>query len=743
MAILKASRIIVLKSEGYEDLKLETEPSGLEDLLVNIHRSRQYFGLFRQVKTGLRWVEEGLEYVQRIYEAEGTEHVINLGIYEYEPPPVDKFKIAYVFELDLSTYKYEENFVSCDINEASFTSKLKNRDDIKVNLSKQESIDGVALPFNATKPIYLHQRAILQTSTLVLNEGTKRVDDYDSPIDSRKGFSLPINKGAADLQNITDQTQPQQDTVGSIFWNPLEDAVPGTLRTVRITGSISAYVDSGVTDTQDKLWQIAIRRFPDNTFTSITSDTILWQWQGQLENAPPIDFTFDASLFNVTTEEVLSLVFTENTQSFAGGFQVVFTGIDCLIEVLDNFDSTIAQGYLLHEAAQRITEVITDAPGAFKSNLLGRTDLGYNEDGRASLQSLHSGKQIRQFPSTHPSLSLKDFFHSINCMHNIGIGIEYNELGQPYLVLEEKQHFFSGQVIGTLHQVSKLEKDVAREWIYNDIRIGYNKSEYEEVQGLEEYNNKFDWATYIGKIKNELSLVSKIRADGYGIEFARRKSYFNFPTEDTKYDNDNFTVVVRKAGLRLESAKDEEYDIVENIFSPETAYNLDLSPGRMLRRHGNVIRAGLEKQITKPIKFQFAEQKSNMVSQRTGEASIDENADIDASTLDTGLWIPELYSFDSELDAQLLKTIMRNPYGIIKFSAATKEGTERYYYGWIIDVEGNDDTNEATWKLLRVNTQNPDLKLIDPDGDGGSIVQPPIVQQYYGYESPFDMFYIG
>jgi hypothetical protein len=608
-------------------------------------------------------------------------------------------------------------------------------------LDRTQRIEGVELDANSQQTVFLHQRAILQTAKLALNEDAATVQQTTSPIDGLKGFTLPISLDASEIQNVTAQNNPALDVAGGTFWSPLNSAA-GTLSNCKFVGTVKANPGVGTTDTANRTFHLLIRRYTDDTMTAYSDDGPLWQFTGELEEQPELDISFDFTLLNITPDEVLAFVFFETTADVFGFFTVEFTEIDISVEFIQNFDSTTAQGYFLHEAAQRITEVITDTQAQFKSNLFGRTDIGYAQNGIASKRTVHKGLQVRGFPNAAPSISFRNFFDSVNAMENIGAGIEYDSLNRPLLRIEEKEFFFSGEVIGTVYDVAKLKKKVAREWIYNAVQVGYQKSEYEEVNGLREHNNKFDWSTYISTIKNEYKIVSVIRADGYGIEFARRKPYSLFPSEDTQYDNDNFIVVVREVGPNWHAAKDEDYDSVLNIFDPESAYNLDLSPGRMLRKHGMMLRSGLEKYLSEEIKFNFAEQASNMVSTRTGESAIDENADIVNNTLNYGRWLPEIYSFESELGPQLLKTIMRNPYGIIKFSTNSQDKTTQYFYGWILEVEGNEEDNKADWELLRVNTSSPDVELIDPEGNVPSEGVPP-PEELYGYEGTFDFLFIG
>jgi hypothetical protein len=342
------------------------------------------------------------------------------------------------------------------------------------------------------------------------------------------------------------------------------------------------------TDTQNVAHNIGFRIYDDNTLTTFYDD-ILWTYTGELEPGQDVDLTINRTLVNLTDTSHIALI-AYSAQQF-GDYTSVFTEINLECSVIEFFDGSNAIGYLNFEVGQRVIESISDRENVFESTYLGKTENGYPSDGEAALYSNHSGKQIRGLPNETPSYSLSEWFKSMDSIFSIGLGIEYNEVNQPFIRVEEKKHFFNGQVIATIHNVREIKKEVAREWIYNEVQSGYAKAEYEEVNGLEEYNNKFDWATRIGTIKNKLDLVSKIRADGYGIEFARRLSFAENPTEDSKYDNDNFIVNVARNNSTWRSVRNENYDFVQNIFSPDTAYNLDITPGRNLRRHGYSIRA--------------------------------------------------------------------------------------------------------------------------------------------------------
>ena len=738
--MIQAQFIYVLKATGYDDLILNGQndnnlPRGFDEQRVSITRSPQFYGLFRNYTTSLEFVTTGMLWIQKIYEIEGTEFTINIGIYEYNELPVDSYLLYFSGLVDLSTYTFNETFVSCDINESSLARKIMTRDDVKVNLARLSTVEGEEMEANTLSSVNLHEREIKLTGTYELDSENATVSSSESPItNNAEGFALPIKIVASDIENLVTPVNSGIDQANTLFW---ENASIDS--TFTVTGNIVGTIGVDPTDTQSVVHSIVFRIYDDNTFATWTDSTI-WFYDGELEPGQPLDIELNTFFATITSDQIIALIAVSEPQF--GSYTATFTQIDIEIEQNQLFDITTANGYLLHESMDRIINTIADDK-VFYSDFLGRTDIGYSEKGEGSMYSIHSGKQISGVPDVYPSLSLSEGFRSLNAIFNLGIGIEYDSVSQPFIRLEEKRHFFSGDVIATIHSVNEIQKTVAREWIYNDIQVGYSKSELEFQNGRTEYNNKFNWTTAINTIKNKLDLVSTIRADGYGIEKARRFQYSENPTEDGKEDNDNFIVNIIEDGGNYKSVRNENYDFVENIFSPESAYNLDITPGRMLRKHGHVIRPGVEKYLDKEILFHYAEQKSNMRSQKTGESVIDENEDIDPNTLDSPLWKPEQYSFKSVLTREQLAAISKNPSGIIKFSTTTQENTTKYYYGWILNIEAED--NEATWELLAVDLSSPDVSLIDPEGSSPS--QPPIIvdpSKIYGvFEGDFEFVFSG
>ena len=92
---------------------------------------------------------------------------------------------------------------------------------------------------------------------------------------------------------------------------------------------------------------------------------------------------------------------------------------------------TTALVSLVHEAASRVTEIITDRCLTVKSDYYGRTDsepYAAAEDGCGSLRVLSSGLRLRNAPNPVHFMSLKDIFDGLKAIDNIGMGVEGSEL---------------------------------------------------------------------------------------------------------------------------------------------------------------------------------------------------------------------------------------------------------------------------------------------------------------------------
>ncbi len=255
--------------------------------------------------------------------------------------------------------------------------------------------------------------------------------------------------------------------------------------------------------------------------------------------------------------------------------------------------------------------------------------------------------------------------------------------------------------------VNKLNRKVYEEYYFNSVSVGYEKGagDYEEVYGLDECNGKLEFITCITKLQKKYEVLSKYRADSYGFEFARRKPYTTNPNEDTKYDEDIFFLHVRRAGsvFALRRWDDDFEELPTGIYSPETAFNLEITPKRNLVRHGWIIRAGLVKYPDAYLRFISSNCNSQLSTKKVDADYVVENEAILNSDLGRPRFLPEEITFEAPIDYEMRLQIegftqvggelVSNLYGMIKIQ--TQNGYEYVY------AQSIKQSKEGQWTALK------------------------------------------
>lgn len=109
--------------------------------------------------------------------------------------------------------------------------------------------------------------------------------------------------------------------------------------------------------------------------------------------------------------------------------------------------------------------------------------------------------------------------------------------------------------------------------IFASIEIGYDKKDYENINGRDEFNFSNIYTTGYGVTDKKLTLKSKYRADCYGIEFTAQKR--GSDTTDTNSDNNVFFVYCKDIDnvtvgpdTSAEIVNAISADVFNGVFSP-------------------------------------------------------------------------------------------------------------------------------------------------------------------------------
>lgn len=161
-------------------------------------------------------------------------------------------------------------------------------------------------------------------------------------------------------------------------------------------------------------------------------------------------------------------------------------------------------------------------------------------------------------------------------------------MGYDYEILDNSVRFrhmndFFVNETKELDHVSNMELSVDESLIYSGVEIGFDKQDYDEINGRDEFHFKSSFSTGLDIKDNILSLISPYRADCYGLEFLANER--DEESKDTDSDNDIFIVHARKDGDRLVLVREENGGAiyaVTGVLFPYTIFNASYSPRNML-----------------------------------------------------------------------------------------------------------------------------------------------------------------
>ena len=123
--------------------------------------------------------------------------------------------------------------------------------------------------------------------------------------------------------------------------------------------------------------------------------------------------------------------------------------------------------------------------------------------------------------------------------------------------------------------------------IYSLLRVGYDKQDYDSINGRDEFHFTNEYDTGITITDKALELISPLRADPYGIEFLVSKR--GKDTTDNESDNDAFFVGAHlKENAECYELVREGYK-VSGIISSSTIFNAMFSPRSIIEANKEYI----------------------------------------------------------------------------------------------------------------------------------------------------------
>lgn len=697
-------------------------------LTQSIKRSSEVSeGVIFEMVLDVEFIKEGREFLKKAFEQTGgIDAKVEVKVFEYDPNR-RRWDLFFNGKINFNRYELTEDRCIVNIEQTGFNMDIINQLEKDIDIETTETISGAALPAQQSFVVPFHSKAIFKRFNVntdfepevfppdpqpFLNESENLI--YFAPKNSSEQlYYFLYNISDSTIDEIAERFnypfQVSTDEPKSVSKYIFKFTEPATLK-IRVRPVIRVIVVFGSIKDFELRWFISYGK-PGNYTTIQVGNTL------RRDNTKSInevltgtgynnDYGFE---YNIEVEEGDEFYyFTEfgidNEDQITGVASYCDSpsntgskNLKLSIDALTLSKSSTCKVIFLHDAIKRCVEHITNERDSFYSDLLGRQDAGYSTDGKGAMVTITNGSLIRGADKNIFD-NLKSLIGLANSLYCVGFGFETVD-GKKRLRLEQIDYFYNKNLKSvSLGKVYNVKSKLDRSKFYNSIEYGYSgKIDIGQVNGVDEFNTVRRASIPIKNTKNTIKAATKYKGGGYLIEYQRRLSV---TSDDGKYDDDNFVVELIRNGNGFEVRRNQEITAT-NVISPETSYNLNISPGRMLLNWRKYIKSCLIRSSDKIVKFSFGEVNYLLTTNKNGDGfTINENGNFDLSGIDA-LWEPFIYTVENvKMSRNDFKQIRDNPFGYIEFQDQFNETFNGFISSEGIEYDSNKGT--ATINLIKV-----------------------------------------
>lgn len=249
----------------------------------------------------------------------------------------------------------------------------------------------------------------------------------------------------------------------------------------------------------------------------------------------------------------------------------------------------------------RLLRSITD-----KNNVTGEIATGVDE--RLDMAMIVPAESIRGLPNAKIYTSYIKFANWMSAEFGF-----VPVIGDEKVTFVHRDTLFQDTEIKDLQDsTSDLEYNVNAGLVYSGVKVGYDKQDYDSVNGRDEFRFTNEYTTGITLTDNVLELVSPYRADAYGMEFLAEKR--GEDTTDSDSDNDIFFVGASLDGEKYKLVRDGY--TISGVISPSTMFNAMYSQRFMIEANARYIGA-----FANALEFTSSDGNSDMTINGVSERS--------------------------------------------------------------------------------------------------------------------------
>jgi hypothetical protein len=526
------------------DYSLPQSPGGWDDMQLSFGRSSHYWGLNRTFTIPLKFIGDGAKIVRHLfYAGRGVESQVTLVIVKWDDV-TGVFRLYYSGQLDLS--KIEDQVaegVTVNIMQGGIVQMLKAYENTVIEIPCDGSIpenikvncDGILL------------NDVFHYEVVPVTLPTPGDQTLACTFVSNDGDNIGITKNSPMLDPITAGYYQKSDNFIFSSEEPLS---------VRIKGTLIAKNDPAISNTLFHVFTATSLSQPTGSGGNLLDHAnglvlpyvppggVYNSVNNQVNLTTQRSFGFDLTVNLAANEHLFIVVFNNFSATpvtiVGGSFTLTFSsryrpsrvwGIrpydlgKLLIQRMNALSSNFLQTFnfvfdsLLLQANPNLIVTSGDA-------LRASTDPNYFQYyNQATLNPINPNNQdFTQYSTLGPVIktTLADFFDTFNAILNASLSNQQLPGEQESVFIEDKTYVLDPSVITmTLDKISNFRVSLATDYFYNWLKIGYEPQQYDEKAGKYEYNSTVQWQAPIRTISKTLEIISKYRADSYGIEYTR------------------------------------------------------------------------------------------------------------------------------------------------------------------------------------------------------------------------------
>jgi hypothetical protein len=687
--------------------ELPQAPKGWDGQTLVWERGFQWYGVFTNYSNPLQFVNDGAKILKDRYYSQGIEAECQLLI-ERHTNEVSTwgYQEYYKGDIDFSRFKDMKDFVEVSIMESGFLAKLKSNESTTIEIPVE----------NNPNVIWVNMDGInlrhITTFTGLTDEVHQNDSIYVFKIPSIVKYGTP--KGVTFNAVPYDQLMTLDGDIANIYVN-----TGSVNQDIELVHDYSIYVYD-VNSLGYFGYFYAIVQ-PDSP-SPIAATNVYWILQGGFIN-PGGTFTFVGSdTQTITVPAGLALrvcigMFTNNTYSSANSslsFESKTNSLSLVGTLINKYQSTYIPALPSLTIATALCENIDQNVSTYS-----RPAIDY------PAYLLTCGDALRNLPGSVLKTNFADYFSAINCMFNAAFYFDKANNEAQFLY---KYFVFdpTGPIID-LGDVNNFEVTPLTEEMFSKLLIGYTEQSYDDYNGKDEFNTKYEFQSPLSRVTKDKNLVSPYRADMYGIELTRI-NFTDKQTTDPASDNDVFWLHIDDSApagtipAGLPGAGQNYYNLyrdntltVTGVLSPSTAFNIDFSPKRRMYTWGYWIRSIMYPNISPDLVYKStAVSQANNVGLETddGVTIITEklnepinNLPGTSYTLESPnrnqVFYPLVFNIETKIPSNIMD-LMTNPNNEIQF---TYKGNT--YYGWLLQVSDEPSfTPKQTYKLIASTSNN-------------------------------------